>query len=362
MVYGCLLFFICNYIYEITLFPSDTIKYSRVKHKIDSAFAEGEIIYMGESSNTSFNPWTDTLSESISDFLQLYLPSKRVTAITHESFHPGLFLKMLKLLPKDDIKRTLVITLNMRTCGPSAIYSGNEASNQQEALFYSKRLPLLTRIYLSLHFYDNRNALELERLKFKYWRTQKINFLNSGSSHSVKEWLDQLALSNRSERWRHVADAYVKEFAFVLDENNPRIKDLDNIVQFCNRKNVRLIYHILPENRDYAQLLFGNKLTSIMDSNVYYLENRYKKMGVEVVNNYMNSSGIQYTDQWYPTEHLNAELRNMIAKSISKLLIQGNRMEATLKLQQNNYPNPEILQPMADTMLREYGVWHFAPK
>ncbi|MBS3913322.1 MAG: hypothetical protein KG003_02395 [Bacteroidetes bacterium] len=351
------LFFIANFFYSKYQFPKDVAKYSRVKGKIDTAFANGEIVYMGESSNTSFNPWTDTFTYSISDYMQMYLPDKKITSITHESFHPGLFLKMLNLLPDDGRKRTLVITLNMRTCGPSAMFSGNEASNQQEALFYSQRLPLLTRIFLSMHYYDNKNPMERERLKFQYWRTRALNkngFENPDGT--VKKWLEKVAYSDRPEKWRHMADAYIKEFAFILDGSNDRVQDLDQMVKKCKKQGVNLLFHLLPASRDYAQLLYGNRLIQYMDYNADFLANRYSKMGATVINNYKNSRSVQYTDQWYPTEHLNAELRREIAESICKALHPNKLVEIHPEV--NNRPNPEIRQPMADTMLKQLGIWH----
>jgi hypothetical protein len=90
-----------NVLYKKEFHDADVQKYSRVKNRIDSAFQYGDIVYLGESSNTSYNPWTDTLKESISDFLQLYLPGKRIEAVTHESYHPGLFRQMLNLHPNN---------------------------------------------------------------------------------------------------------------------------------------------------------------------------------------------------------------------------------------------------------------------
>ena len=175
---GVLVFLIgLNEVYRHTRWEQDVREFSRVRNRIDSAFNSGADIYLGESSNTSFNPWTDTLNESISDFLQYYFPERKIEAVTHEGYHPGLFRQMLELLPtlpKDSV-RTIWLGVNLRTCGPSAIFSGNEASNQREALYYSNRPPLLTRIFMGLHFYDNRNEKERERLKFQWWRTRELN-------------------------------------------------------------------------------------------------------------------------------------------------------------------------------------------
>ncbi|MDA9214252.1 hypothetical protein N9P12_03595 [Bacteroidia bacterium] len=40
-------FFILNLVYTETLYPLDIQKYSRVRNRIDSAFKEGDIIYLG---------------------------------------------------------------------------------------------------------------------------------------------------------------------------------------------------------------------------------------------------------------------------------------------------------------------------
>lgn len=360
LLFAIALFFMCNFIYEKTWYKSDVIKYSRVRGKIDTAFNNADIVYMGESSNTSFNPWTDTLVESISDFLQLYLPSRKVSAITHESFHPGLFLKMLNLLPdysKSKKNITLVITMNLRTCGPSAMFSGNEAANQQEALFYSNRLPLLTRIFLSLHFYDNRNEPERELLKVQFWRTHNLEkATNNIVPATPNKWLNHIENSGRIDTWRHMADAYVKEFGFILDEKNQRVKDLEEIARICKQKNIHLVYHLLPENRDYAQLMFGKQLVQIMDNNAAFLIQYFTKMNVSVINNYSISNYTQYTDQWYPTEHFNAVLRKQIAENIAKEIAKPNSINAQFQLKQNNFPNWDIKQPMADTMLKRNGI------
>ena len=54
------LFFLVNWVYEQTLYPKERFQFSRVAGKLDSALKQSDIVYLGESSNTSFNPWTDT--------------------------------------------------------------------------------------------------------------------------------------------------------------------------------------------------------------------------------------------------------------------------------------------------------------
>ena len=372
--------FLLNFIYSRYFFDADIKKFSRVKPNIEDAFKNAEIVYLGESSNTSFNPWTDTLSQSISDFIQLYLPDSSITAITHEGYHPGLFRQMLNLIPSDKSKRkvkTIILGVNMRTCGPSAIFSGNEASNQREALFYSQRPPLLSRIFMGLHFYDSRVESERTRMKFQWWRTQPINkeSFSNLKYNTAFEWiteLDKLYGDSIPEEIKYMASAYVKEFAFVLDENNQRIQDLKSIVDYCNQKNLKLLFHILPPNRFHASMLFsyyeeglikmGNSLTQIMDYNYQFLMKELTKWGVPVIDNYKLESasgenkGARFTDQWYPTEHYDAVIRRDIAESISAFLLGVDKESSEFflkkknvdfKLKQNNFPNWEIEMPLS---------------
>jgi len=380
--------FLLNFIYSRYLFDADIKKYSKVKPKIDAAFQEAEIVYLGESSNTSFNPWTDTLSQSISDFVQLYLPDSSITAITHEGYHPGLFRQMLNLIPSVKQKRkvkTIILGVNMRTCGPSAIFSGNEASNQREALFYSQRPPLLSRIFMGLHFYDNRGESERTRLKFQWWRTQSIK-LSSFSNldyNTAFEWisaLDKIYGDSIPEEVKHMASAYVKELAFVLDENNQRVQDLKSIVDYCKKEKIKLLFHILPPNRFHASMLFshyedglikiGNSLTQIMDYNYQFLMKEFTKWGVPVIDNYKLKSawgenkGARFTDQWYPTEHYDAVIRRDIAESIAAFLLGTDKdsseflvtkKNVDFKLKQNNFPNWEIEMPLSHDKIHQWA-------
>lgn len=383
LVVGLFLFFVLNFIYVRTLYTSDLKKYSSVKLQIDSAFQSGDIIYLGESSNTSFNPWTDTLNQSISDFLQLYIPNKKVKAVTHPAYHPGLFLKMLELLPEGDVSdKVIVLGVNMRTCGPSAMFSGNEASNQQEAVFYSKRCPLLSRIFMGLHFYDNRGGLEMERLKFQWWRTQNLssispyssalNWMESVNSKMGLDRLDQKVKDSfQLEQINSMMGAYIKEFAFILDENNPRLKDLKAIVECCRNQKVRLVFHILPPNRHHAQMLFGNELVRVMDRNHQFLVQQLKSWNSEFIDNYSlieasekvavpieykdhysDFSGSRFTDQWYPTEHYNQTIRQRIAESIAVRAFGVTRTAIILK--QNNYPNWDVVMPLSDPQILKF--------
>jgi hypothetical protein len=353
---------------------------------------------------------------------------------------------MLGLMPahwSDSSRKTVVITVNMRSFGPSAMFNGNEASNQQEAIFYSHRMALLNRVFVSLHHYDNRDAKEMERAKTQWFRTKDLR-LNGGAGYhygnthgdgglkpegevwyyhnTVKWWLRDLQRQYAPEfmkqklgpvsgdadlaRVMPMAEAYLKEFAFLLDEENPRVQALDAIVEKCKREQVNVVFVLLMPNYDHANRLFGEELTQLMDYNMDFLRKRFagwekeykqgnfkvgyvdvqrlysdyrlgeykqglsEDVGIGTVGNpcFDWAGGQHYTDQWYPTEHVDAHIRQFIAKKTADKILEfqyrdriqtgvTKPMVPEIKPGVNNQPNWSIRMPMADTCLQSWKVF-----
>jgi hypothetical protein len=413
LLVGVVVFFAANFWYVSSgLYRQERAKFSPMASKLDSAFGNGDVVYLGESSNTSFNPWTDTFGYSVSEFLQMYLPQNRVRGVSHDGYHVGLFSQMLGLMPEhwaDSGRKTVVITVNMRSFGPSAMFNGNEASNQQEAIFYSHRTALLNRVYVSLHHYDNRDSREMERAKTQWFRTRDLRIgagagQHYGSTHggrglesagekwfyhnTVKWWLRDLQRQYAPvsgdadlDRVMPMAEAYLKEFAFLLDEENPRVQALDAIVAKCKQEQVNVVFVLLMPNFDHANRLFGEELTQLMDYNMDFLRKRFAgwekeynkgdfKVGyVDVQRLYGDWAGGQhYTDQWYPTEHVDAHVRRFIAQKTAEKILAfqyRNRIQTgvtkpmvpVIKPSINNQPNWNIKMPLADTCLQSWKVF-----
>lgn len=421
------LFYVFNGIYTATIYPTERQRFSKVAGKLDTAFQEADVVYLGESSNTSFNPWTDTLAYSVAEWIQYYFKGIKVQGVSHDGYHVGMFKQMLGLISEDRLKRkplTVVVTVNMRTFGPAAVFSANEASNQQEAVFYSRRLPLLNRVFVSLHHYDNRNAMEMEREKSMWWRTQdlreamgldarKVKFKGMESLPNTRSWIEAMAGRNYElpSEVRNMADAYIKEFAWVLDDQNPRLLALKAMVDECKERNINLVCLLLIPNRAHAEALFGEQLTQYIDYNLAFLRDRIMgwqrawdaKTGdcgtgvsalqlVDMPRNYTDNfgsfpSGKHYTDQYFPTEHVDAHLRGYIAAMVAQnlgsiypknyLFTDGRKLDISalpgklvddwdgknpeeelgvtmLFPPKNNMPNFNIKMPYSDSLLR---VW-----
>jgi len=200
-----------------------------------------------------------------------------------------------------------------------------------------------------------------------------------------------------------MAEAYLKEFAFLLDEENPRVQALDAIVAKCKQEQVNVVFVLLVPNFDHAHRLFGAELTQLMDYNMDFLRKRFagwekeyskgdfkvgyvdvqrlysdcqlgehkqgvsEDVGIGTVGNpfFDWAGGQHYTDQWYPTEHVDAHIRRFIAqKTAEKILAFQYRdriqtgvtkpMVPVIKPSVNNQPNWNIKMPLADTCLQSW--------
>jgi hypothetical protein len=297
------------------------------------------------------------------------------------------------------------------------MFNGNEASNQQEAIFYSHRTALLNRVYVSLHHYDNRDSREMERAKTQWFRTRDLRIgggaqrsdshrvsNNSegnhyGQTHKGDKWNGEGLYNHNTVKWwlrdlqrqfapvsgdadlarvMPMAEAYLKEFAFLLDEENPRVQALDAIVAKCKQEQVNVVFVLLMPNFDHAHRLFGAELTQLMDCNMDFLRKRFAgwekeynkgdfKVGyVDVPRAYGDWAGGQhYTDQWYPTEHVDAHIRQFIAKKTAEKILEfqyrdriqtgvTKPMVSEIKPSVNNQPNWNIKMPLADTSLQSW--------
>lgn len=356
LLFVLVLFAAANWFYGKFLWPGEMEKHAPLAARVVQTADSADVLYFGESSNTSFNPFTDTLTYSVSEFLQQYFPEQRVRDITHSAYHPGMFLALMELIPDTSRVKTIVVTMNIRNCGPAAIHTTLEPYMQKQKVYYSRRMPLLSRIYLSMKFYDNRDSMERERLKLEAWRTWDIRYPGAKHHHqTARDWFNAPKFpgedSGDARRKRILADDYIKAFAFVLDEDNPRIGQFDAMVKLAKERGWKLVFNIVPENMEYAHILLGDDLVHLIRYNRDFLQQRYRKMGVQVVDNLELARGQEFTDQFWTTEHFNGRVRRACARNLASALSGGRVLGDDPILQQNNWPNPEVLQPMADTLL-----------
>ena len=212
----------------------------------------------------------------------------------------------------------------MRTFDQAAIHSELESALQKSKVMYEPRPPLLNRLLMTLNFYDDKSAMERDKEMWYEWTYDTLTSDDEGINfepNTIRRWCEVVKFpdSNGIENMpkRALADHYIKAYAFEITENNPRVKDFDNILKVCKRKNLNVVLNLLAENVEYADSLVGKNLVWLMRKNRDFLVDRYTKMGALVVDNLELVGGYHYTDQDWTTEHYDQIGRQKIAKNVA---------------------------------------------
>lgn len=316
--------FVNNWIYRKYFWINDLHKYdAHVLIDLWDCQDTADIIYLGESSNFSINP-NDTQRLSISSLLNLQLKD-RVAALNKGAYHAGIYYDLIKNFESPSIK-TVIVTLNLRTLNQATIHAPIETALQKQARMFKPYPPLLNRLLLSLNAYDDKSLAERDKEMWYEWtydtlRSTEVVF----PFPTIKSWCEapKFVDANGVEDMakRSLADHYIKAYAFQIDTlTNPRIKQLDAIVQLCKERDYKLVFNFLAENTEYADSLVGPELVYLMRENRDILADRYVKQAVLFVDNLELVAGKHYTDQDWTTEHYDQIGRQQIADHIVELM------------------------------------------
>lgn len=323
-----------NYFYAFVFWEKELQTEAPDLLKMQKISDSCDILYFGESSNISYDPVKDTITTSISGLIAQNIKGKILGDITHQAYHAGIYLPLIKRIESESRVKFVIVTLNLRTLGPPCVHSGLESALQKQALYYSNLPPVLIHLWAALNFYDNQTEYDRDYKLWKQWtndilEVEGINF----KYKNVKLWCEaeKYRLPDGSEDMpkRTLADHYVKAYAFVLNENNPRVKDLDEIVKICKAKKIDLYYNLLAENTQYAANLAGNELVKLIRYNRDFLIKRYNNDFVKTIDNLEIVAGIDFTDQNWTTEHYNYTGRNTIAMRVADFI--NSNSKKTLK-------------------------------
>lgn len=316
--------YLFNWVYTKYLWESDLKKYdAHVLLELFERQDTADVLYFGESSNFSINP-NDTQRLSISALINEQTKLK-VAALNKGAYHAGIYLPLLEQMDESKVK-TVIVTLNLRTLNQATIHAPIETSLQKQARLFKPNPPLLNRVLLTLNAYDDRTTSERDKEMWEEWtfdtlKSTEVEF----PFPTIKSWCEQPKFVDSAGvedmEKRTLADHYIKAYAFQIDTvSNIRIHQLDEIVELCRQKEVRLIFNLLAENTEYADSLVGENLVWIMKSNRDLLVQRYTSKGVTVVDNLEAVSGRHYTDQHWTTEHYDEVGRQIIADRVAAVL------------------------------------------
>ena len=316
-----------NVIYNFTLFENDLRNFSKEDIEIKNTQAKTDIYYFGESSNVTYKK-SDSTQNSISELCSLFFPKLKVTNINKYATHAGVYMHWLKQInTKLHKPKAIIITMNLRSFDATWIHSKLETQLQQ-AMVLSQPYPnIINRFLLSLQAFDNKTEEQREKEIIQEWKTVKLKWPKAFKFQTVKQWDDAMANGghlDKSGNWDikkiELACHFIKGYAFNLNEENPRIRDFDQITNWCQKNQIKLYFNLMAENIEYADSLVGKELVFLMRENRDYLKARYSKNNCVLVDNLELLKGKEFIDQDWTTEHYIDKGRMRIAKILSEQL------------------------------------------
>lgn len=318
-------------LYYFTLYPKDLERNCTLMEISQRAKKGVDIVYLGESSNFTSSE-ADTDRRSISTMLGDLLPEHVVGDLAKSACHAGVYYDVLRNIPRGNDVKTAVVTVNMRSFTAEWIYSNLETALSKERIMMKKAPALYKRMLLAFKAYPIWTDAEREALIRKGFKKQTFTLPHPFPYRNANEWDHGVGGSytlyngvQPSADSLALACHHIKHFACELDDKNPRIKDLDNIVKLCKRRGWQPVFNILAENVDQIDSLCGPDLLYLLERNVQYVTDRYEAEGVIVVNNLHAVRDADFCDRDFPTEHYTQTGREAIARKVAAALAEHSR-------------------------------------
>lgn len=318
-----ILLIIINFIYSRWFYESDIQKYSDIIDFVRDVPDDADIIYVGESSNTTFRE-NDLDKRKISEFIGDYFPGLNTYDISKPASHAGIYKVLLENIPKANKVKTIIVTLNLRSFNAQWIYSDLETPLQRSLVLLRPYPPLVNRFLLSFKAYDIKTIKERGEEIDKKWLKDEFHMPGDFQFKNVVEWDRWMANSGKFDQANiELACHYIKGYAFQIDmKNNPRIKDFNDIIALAKKRNWNIVFNLMAENTEKAEELVGDDLIFMMNENAEKLTKYFEEKGVLVVNNLNAVESDQFVDQDWTTEHYAEKGRKTIAKNVVEAMVK----------------------------------------
>lgn len=316
-----------NWVYSRWFFKDDLLEHSDIIASSWQVAADScELVYLGESSNKTTG-YKDKDKRKISEMIAEQLPGIRCGDITQEAAHAEMYYYLLKNIPQGNAVKTVVVTMNLRSFGANWIYSSLETSLQKKLVLMKDYPPLMNRALLAFKAYPIHDKSEWNRKAQNSWNKAPLEIPDPFPYQTTAAWNRAIAYGGVKDSEGHLDQAlteltahFIKNYAFRIHDDNPRVKDFDRIVKLTKARGWSLVFNIMAENTDRARELAGDELLSLMRENVDYLVKRYESQGVAVVNNLEAVRDPEFIDRTWPTEHYYEDGRKTIAMAVAEKL------------------------------------------
>lgn len=315
-----------NWIYGRFFFKNDLLKHSdEIQLTWDVVKDSCVLIYTGESSNLTYTK-SEADHRKISDFVFEHFPNLRCGDISKAASHAEVYYYLLENIPDNAPVETVIVTMNLRSFGYNWIESELETPIQKQLVLLKDYPPFFNRFKLAFKAYDMSTTQERSKRRFAHRKNDILTFPYEFPYRTNYEWdyaTNVKGIRNddgtRNQDLTKMAIAYIQNYAFQISDENPRVKDFDNIVKLAQQRGWNLVFNILAENVEQAQELVGDDLIFLMRQNRDYLVKRYGDIeNVAVVDNLEAVEDKYFIDRDFPTEHYTEVGRRRIGDNVAQ--------------------------------------------
>ena len=340
-----ILLVLMNWIYGKFFLKNDLLKHSDEIELVWNVVKDScTIVYAGESSNITYLP-SDKDKRKISDFVFDYFPDMKCGDMTKSAAHSEVYYHLFNNIPENSSVETVIITMNLRSFGYNWIESNLETPIQKYLVLLKKYPPLFNRFKLAFKAYDIKSDSERTEARLYHKKNDKIIFPYSFKYDNTADWDLGKAVQGvidskgkRNKNLTRLACHYIKGYAFTINDDNPRIKNFDDIVELARQRGWNLIFNLMDENVDRANELVGKDLLYLMRYNRDYLINRYGNIeNVTIVNNLGELRNSLFIDQNWTTEHYSEAGRRTIAYNVAQA-VKRYHPEMYVECKEIEYP------------------------
>ncbi len=314
-----------NFIYVFTVFDRDLNQKSPIVFHIRNLNdSSADVIYISDCSNTN-TVEEDSTKTTILEEINKFYPDLRMRALDAAASHAGVFKYWVDEFNfKKKKPGCIVLTVNLRSFNTGWINSNLENQLQESVVLMKPYPKLLNRFMISLKAYDTKPNEEREAQIQNDWKHIP---LSNAPYKTVKEW--DSVMSNGTYlkpdgSWDFdkigLACHYIKGFAFNINDKNPRVADIDQIVNWANDNKVKIYLNLIPENTEYAASLVSKDLLFLMRENADFIVKRYSTKNCVVLDHLELLPGEYFTEKSWTTEHYSYKGRMMIARTVANEL------------------------------------------